>query len=982
MKKRFALFLTLVITLTALLAPTTTAYAISDTPLLNMPTADGPVLAIAPDGAGGVYVGGDFTQLTPAGGGSAVTRNYIARINADGSIHQWNPNANGSVHALAVSGSTVYVGGEFTNIGGQTRNNIAALDASTGNATTWDPNANFKVVALAVSGSTVYAGGYFTYIGGQTRNTIAALDASTGNATAWDPNADRVVVALAVSGSTVYAGGSFTNIGGQARNKIAALDASTGNAITTWDPSANGFVSALAVSGSTVYVGGEFTNIGGQTRNNIAALDASTGNATAWDPNADRLVYALAESGSTLYVGGQFTTIGGQPRLGFAAFSFETTPPVLNSFALQSPLTSPTNADTLVFRATFNEAVQNVDSMDFSVSGTTATVSGVTGVGAGPTYTQYDITVTGGDLAGLNGTVGLNLAAGQNITDWADNALPAGEPATDETYVLDNSAPTLSFTRQTPATSPTNADTLVFRATFDADVQNVDATDFVVSGTTAGLTVTPVSASVYDITITGGNLAGLNGTVGLNLAVGQTITDLAGNSLSAGEPATDETYVLDNTAPTLTSFTRQTPATSSTNADTLVFRVTFSEVVQNVGVADFAVTGTTATITGVAGVGAGPTYTQYDITVTGGDLAGLNGIVGLDLTISQDISDLVINSLPTIEPATDETYEVNNIAPLVTSTNLSITYTGGGPSSFIVTFNEDVNNAGGGIDTDDAANPNNYVVVEQGSVSGFQTTACNAIDPTQDTRITPSGVTYIPNTAIVNLGSALPVGSYRLFVCGTTSIVDLAGNHLNNGVDSTFDFTVAVSPSTGSGASGTSGNGSGERWLPNTGFAPQSITRLPEQPTELAYTKMGGLWLEIPSQNVKANILGVPQSENAWDVKWLGNDAGWLNGTAFPSWEGNAVITAHVMGADGLPGPFAKLQNLNYGERVIVHMLDQQYIFEISNKRLVRPDSTAFAFEHLQDASYLTLVTCSGYNEESNSYSFRRIVRAVLVEVK
>ena len=72
---------------------------------------------------------------------------------------------------------------------------------------------------LAVSGSTVYAGGEFTSIGGQTRNYIAALDAGTGAATDWNPNASGgifqpLVLALAVSGSTVYAGGSFTSIGG------------------------------------------------------------------------------------------------------------------------------------------------------------------------------------------------------------------------------------------------------------------------------------------------------------------------------------------------------------------------------------------------------------------------------------------------------------------------------------------------------------------------------------------------------------------------------------------------------------------------------------------------------------------------------------------------------------------------------------------------------------------------------------------------
>ncbi len=76
----------------------------------------------------------------------------------------------------------------------------------------------------------------------------------------------------------------------------------------------------------------------------------------------------------------------------------------------------------------FNEAVNGVMPTSFSVTGTTATV-----VTAEITDTTYDVTVTGGDLPALDGTVGLNLAATSGITDLAGNALPGGEPVTDET---------------------------------------------------------------------------------------------------------------------------------------------------------------------------------------------------------------------------------------------------------------------------------------------------------------------------------------------------------------------------------------------------------------------------------------------------------------------------------------------------------------------------------------------------------------------
>jgi len=287
------------------------------------PDANATVRALRTTGSN-IYVGGDFTTI------GGVARNRIAAFDsAPGPVTSWDPSAENSVYALVVAGSKVYAGGTFKIINGKERHNIAELD-STGVATSWNPNASDIVYGLAVSGdnSTVYAGGQFTSIGGAPRNMLAALSTTTGLATDWDPNPDSAVLGVAVSpdGSTVYAAGYFSlSIGGALRHYLAALNAATGNA-TAWDPNANSTVTGLVLSGDglTVYARGYFTTIDGQARNGLAALSSTTGHATAWNPNPDNTVSALSVLGTTVYAGGSFSSIGGQTRKGIAALNGTT----------------------------------------------------------------------------------------------------------------------------------------------------------------------------------------------------------------------------------------------------------------------------------------------------------------------------------------------------------------------------------------------------------------------------------------------------------------------------------------------------------------------------------------------------------------------------------------------------------------------------------------------------------------------------------
>ena len=126
--------------------------------------------------------------------------------------------------------------------------------------------------------------------------------------------------------------------------------------------------------------------------------------------------------------------------------------------------------------------------------------------------------------------------------------------------VTDNTAPTVtSITPQDPASSPTNSDNLTWRVTFSEAVENVDPADFVITGTTATLTVTPVTnlTGVYDVTASGGDLDSLDDTVTLAFAANQNIVDPSDNTLTATTPtgANDPTFKLDNTVPTFVSGT-------------------------------------------------------------------------------------------------------------------------------------------------------------------------------------------------------------------------------------------------------------------------------------------------------------------------------------------------------------------------------------------------------------------------------------------
>ncbi len=166
--------------------------------------------------------------------------------------------------------------------------------------------------------------------------------------------------------------------------------------------------------------------------------------------------------------------------------------------------------------------------------------------------------------------------------------------------------------------------------------------------------------------------------------------------------------------------------------------------------------------------------------------------------------------------------------------------------------------------------------------------------------------------------------------------------------------------------------------LPDTGFAPRRVTPLPA-PT-VVYDALEGMRLEIPKLGVDMPIVGVPRTESGWDLTWLWDNAGWLEGTAFPTWAGNTALTAHVYLPDGEPGPFVDLHTLHWGDQVIIRAHGKRYVYEVRTVQVVAPDDASVLGHRQHD--WLTLLTCQGYDEATDTYRYRLAVQAVLVSVQ
>lgn len=267
----------------------------------GFPKVNGIVSAVVSDGQGGWFIAGEFTEV------GGLPRANLAHITAQRTVNPlWNPTAVSHVRKLALHGNRLYyVAGDLDDAPTD-RSGIKALDASSGAALPFNVSVNGTVNALVATPDRVFAAGYFTQALSSQSYNLAAFDLA-GNPLPWDPRVNEEISSMVLDNNTLYIAGRFSMVGGQGRNALAAIDASTA-AVTSWNPNAshpNNQVGVLSAYDRVLYVAGYFTEIQNQPRASFAAFDIATGQLTPLQ--AEKLAY----NNSVLAVGPEVIVLGG-----------------------------------------------------------------------------------------------------------------------------------------------------------------------------------------------------------------------------------------------------------------------------------------------------------------------------------------------------------------------------------------------------------------------------------------------------------------------------------------------------------------------------------------------------------------------------------------------------------------------------------------------------------------------------------------------
>ena len=574
------------------------------------------VIAMATQPDGKIVVGGVFTAV------GGVTRNYVARLNADGTLDAaFNPNANSWVTCMSLrSDGKIFIGGLFTSVGASSGGSLALLNADGTVSSLYGVNSDVWSLAAQADGKIVF-GGSFSAVGSFTRHRLARLNADGSMDTLFNPDvtlpnytSTSVDDILIQTNGAMVICGSFTTVGGVTHKSLARLNPD-GTLDAVFNPIlGNDIGGGILQNDGRIVILSPVGSVGGVTRNWIARLlnDPTTESLAAtavsrvqWlrggaSPEAAAVTFELSTDG-----GGTWTALGAgtrvtggwektglslpasgtiraraQTRCGshnassglvekVAAFDV---PPVLSPVTMASNNANPALAktgDVITVSFTSNEAIQTPV---VTLAGRAATVANAGGnnwtgaitVAAGDSQGAVALSIVFQDLAGTSGTTVTAVTSGGAVS--IDTVAPGTPSPPDLASASDTGA------SNTDNITKTTTPTFIGTATTGATVTLYDTNGTTVLGTA---TATSGSWSIVSTTLGAGN---------------HTITakasDAAGNLSAASSGLT---VTIDTAAPILSPVTVASNngvggATRARAGDSITLSFTSNETIQTPGV--------------------------------------------------------------------------------------------------------------------------------------------------------------------------------------------------------------------------------------------------------------------------------------------------------------------------------------------------------------------------------------------------------------
>ncbi len=285
-------------------------------------TPNGNVLCSASDGQGGWYIGGEFTKV------GNVERNYLAKINSDGTLSSWDPKVNGSINHMTVLNNLLYVLGNFNAVGDSIRPYGASIIDNKGKA----QYSEFQENNFYKSNFGLYTSANYVYAA--TTNGLTRFN-NTGTKDNWSPDMANVsgwkidgtpylwglvfINAVFETDTFVIISGDFNWLNGKSFSggNCAVFSSISGKYLSNYNLSTIGKINIFAHESNDLYAVGDFSTIGGGAKSKIAKINISDFSIMAFNLTINGLITNAAVYNHKLYLTGGFDSTIGVKRDGF-----------------------------------------------------------------------------------------------------------------------------------------------------------------------------------------------------------------------------------------------------------------------------------------------------------------------------------------------------------------------------------------------------------------------------------------------------------------------------------------------------------------------------------------------------------------------------------------------------------------------------------------------------------------------------------------